>query len=132
MCGAYMPLQRLLLPAGMCAQEIAPFLRVLGCYPMDLDAGDFEAGGARGAVTVAPDGGLLGSQTDDLLMAMSGAAAQARPLSVAVLHDGCAHALLCPSTPLACCWHSFPCSGTVACRGLWAPTLQAAASTCCF
>ena len=21
-------------------QEIAPFLRVLGCYPMDLDAGD--------------------------------------------------------------------------------------------
>lgn len=23
-------------------QEIAPFLRVLGCYPMDLDAGDFQ------------------------------------------------------------------------------------------
>ena len=25
---------------SLTVQEIAPFLRVLGCYPMDLDAGD--------------------------------------------------------------------------------------------
>ena len=27
-------------------QEIAPFLRVLGCYPMDLDAGDGQESAA--------------------------------------------------------------------------------------
>ena len=44
-------------------QEITPFLRVLGCYPMDLDAGDFPG---RESIS-ASDAELLGSQAEDNL-----------------------------------------------------------------
>lgn len=70
-------------------QEIAPFLRVLGCYPMDLGAGDAAAAAAAAAATAAlaeellmmDDGANNGGgrrrgdamRTDDLLMAVSGA-----------------------------------------------------------
>ena len=46
------------------AQEITPFLRVLGCYPMDLDAGDAVT--SREAI-VASDAELLGNQAQELL-----------------------------------------------------------------
>ena len=61
-----------------CAQEIAPFLRVLGCYPMDLDAGDFRAASVQQEDLGGDDRSLNGSgrqamRTDDLLMAVTGA-----------------------------------------------------------
>ncbi len=58
-------------------QEIAPFLRVLGCYPMDLNAGDVAAAPADLPVDdrmLSSTGLSMGS--DDLLMAVSGASAR--------------------------------------------------------
>ncbi len=58
-------------------QEIAPFLRVLGCYPMDLNAGDVSVAPADLPVddhTLSGTG--LGMRSDDLLMAVSGASAR--------------------------------------------------------
>ncbi|CAL8466593.1 g6129 [Coccomyxa elongata] len=58
-------------------QEIAPFLRVLGCYPMDLNAGDVSAAPADLPVDDRTlSGTALGMRSDDLLMAVSGASAR--------------------------------------------------------
>ena len=68
-------------------QEIAPFLRVLGCYPMDLDAGDAasvlssqdEFGTDDRALN---GGGSLVMRSDDLLMAVTGASVRIPAMQV--------------------------------------------------
>ena len=56
-------------------QEIAPFLRVLGCYPMDLDAGDGQesASAERQLSSNGASGPPKSTNAEDALL-LSGAA----------------------------------------------------------
>ena len=56
-------------------QEIAPFLRVLGCYPMDLDAGDGqESASAEGQLSSNGASGPAESTNAEDALLLSGAA----------------------------------------------------------
>lgn len=55
-------------------QEIAPILRVLGSYPMDLDQGSYAEDSASDDRVLSSNGAL--SSNDDLLMAVANATAR--------------------------------------------------------
>ena len=78
-------------------QEIAPFLRVLGCYPMDLDAGDFQETAAeeRQLSSNGASGPAGNAVADDSLLFSAAGPQRRAPAQVG-----------CP--PESCCDHAYP------------------------